>query len=233
MLLFLSPFPLSYCFFFNDTATTEIYTLSLHDALPISVLDAVVDHLDEVAGAVRSAVEITLLRGAPGLLAPRRAVDIAGPGSEAGEDRVEVLHDVGFAADHHAVAALEPPHAATRPHVHVVNTLRPQLLRAADIVDVVRIAAVDQDVTPLQRGEEIGDGLVHHRRGHHEPDRARLVELLHEIHERGRPDRLVLHQLLHRLRRHVEDHALVAAFDEPPHHVCAHTAESDHYELHR
>src|SRR3712207_9228438 len=24
-----------YCFFFNDTATTEIYTLSLHDALPI------------------------------------------------------------------------------------------------------------------------------------------------------------------------------------------------------
>ena len=24
-----------YFFFFNDTATTEIYTLSLHDALPI------------------------------------------------------------------------------------------------------------------------------------------------------------------------------------------------------
>src|SRR2546422_8816735 len=24
-------------FFFNDTATTEIYTLSLHDALPVSV----------------------------------------------------------------------------------------------------------------------------------------------------------------------------------------------------
>src|SRR2546422_11594903 len=27
--------PLSFFFFFNDTATTEIYTLSLHDALPI------------------------------------------------------------------------------------------------------------------------------------------------------------------------------------------------------
>src|SRR2546430_12082574 len=26
-------------FFFNDTATTEIYTLSLHDALPIFVID--------------------------------------------------------------------------------------------------------------------------------------------------------------------------------------------------
>src|SRR5438270_5564934 len=31
-------FVLFLCFFFNDTATTEIYTLSLHDALPISFL---------------------------------------------------------------------------------------------------------------------------------------------------------------------------------------------------
>src|SRR5256885_14961604 len=28
-------FPYYFFFFFNDTATTEIYTLSLHDALPI------------------------------------------------------------------------------------------------------------------------------------------------------------------------------------------------------
>src|SRR5258707_13964233 len=28
--------PREFIFFFNDTATTEIYTLSLHDALPIS-----------------------------------------------------------------------------------------------------------------------------------------------------------------------------------------------------
>src|SRR2546430_16038947 len=30
---------LFFFFFFNDTATTEIYTLSLHDALPISLPD--------------------------------------------------------------------------------------------------------------------------------------------------------------------------------------------------
>src|SRR2546430_16888704 len=29
--------PFSLFFFFNDTATTEIYTLSLHDALPICI----------------------------------------------------------------------------------------------------------------------------------------------------------------------------------------------------
>src|SRR5256886_7764026 len=34
-------FPVSFFFFFNDTATTEIYTLSLHDALPISRFAAV------------------------------------------------------------------------------------------------------------------------------------------------------------------------------------------------
>src|SRR2546425_9733966 len=32
----LAPPSVSLFFFFNDTATTEIYTLSLHDALPIS-----------------------------------------------------------------------------------------------------------------------------------------------------------------------------------------------------
>src|SRR3712207_8665858 len=40
-----------YCsfFFFNDTATTEIYTLSLHDALPIFVATGVVTHGEEAA----------------------------------------------------------------------------------------------------------------------------------------------------------------------------------------
>src|SRR6188768_3961705 len=44
----------SFVFFFNDTATTEIYTsidtLSLHDALPISIRSAV-----EVVGRARAA----------------------------------------------------------------------------------------------------------------------------------------------------------------------------------
>src|SRR5258707_14544938 len=31
--------PPLFFFFFNDTATTEIYTLSLHDALPISIAE--------------------------------------------------------------------------------------------------------------------------------------------------------------------------------------------------
>src|SRR5689334_24505669 len=41
-----------YLFFFNDTATTEIYTLSLHDALPICLHPA--RHLGGAAGARRA-----------------------------------------------------------------------------------------------------------------------------------------------------------------------------------
>src|SRR3712207_7783265 len=37
-------------FFFNDTATTEIYTLSLHDALPISDYLAQAAHMARMVG---------------------------------------------------------------------------------------------------------------------------------------------------------------------------------------
>src|SRR5688572_32582403 len=40
-------------FFFNDTATTEIYTLSLHDALPISIHAAEARHADRRRVVVR------------------------------------------------------------------------------------------------------------------------------------------------------------------------------------
>src|SRR6266496_2247395 len=39
MLFYFFLFFFFFIFFFNDTATTEIYTLSLHDALPISLID--------------------------------------------------------------------------------------------------------------------------------------------------------------------------------------------------
>src|SRR2546430_6580287 len=41
---------ISLLFFFNDTATTEIYTLSLHDALPISPLRALRAGVGRVRG---------------------------------------------------------------------------------------------------------------------------------------------------------------------------------------
>src|SRR3712207_8210833 len=49
-----------HCFFFNDTATTEIYTLSLHDALPILAIlgvEQLLDHGLAVVGLVAGALE--------------------------------------------------------------------------------------------------------------------------------------------------------------------------------
>src|SRR5205807_10564555 len=49
-------------FFFNDTSTTEIYTLSLHDALPISALEA--NFVKEVRAAGRKhIVKLSALGG--------------------------------------------------------------------------------------------------------------------------------------------------------------------------
>src|SRR3712207_7312831 len=56
-------------FFFNDTATTEIYTLSLHDALPIYVLG---EGIDEGPGDVLVHVHpLGRDAGLPGVAEPR------------------------------------------------------------------------------------------------------------------------------------------------------------------
>src|SRR3712207_7190504 len=57
-------------FFFNDTATTEIYTLSLHDALPIYFLD------NPASGRVLEKIGFR----ATGIVAPRYS---AGRGADA------------------------------------------------------------------------------------------------------------------------------------------------------
>src|SRR5256885_15889523 len=55
----------AYFFFFNDTATTEIYTLSLHDALPISIVFAgAATRLGAEKEAIATAV-VALLFGTP------------------------------------------------------------------------------------------------------------------------------------------------------------------------
>src|SRR3712207_7049960 len=54
-------------FFFNDTATTEIYTLSLHDALPIS---ACMKHLRPLAAAAFGSLALVSCAERPTVTAP-------------------------------------------------------------------------------------------------------------------------------------------------------------------
>src|SRR6266446_7772237 len=62
-------------FFFNDTATTEIYTLSLHDALPIAALTQQV----ALPGPFLRFIGVAEVLGALGLVLPgllRRRTDL-------------------------------------------------------------------------------------------------------------------------------------------------------------
>ena len=108
----------------------------------------------------------------------------------------------------------------------------PQRRRPADVVVVVRIAAVDQRVVGRQQPRQRLDLGVHQRRRHHQPHRARRSQRGDELVERGRPGGAFGHQRGDRLLRHVEDHALVARPDQPAHHVAAHPSQSDHPQLH-
>src|SRR2546430_13621671 len=69
---------LVFFFFFNDTATTEIYTLSLHDALPISITTQEIPGMSPRAIASRAsfasdaagASQTTRSAGAPTVMVP-------------------------------------------------------------------------------------------------------------------------------------------------------------------
>ena len=67
------------------------------------------------------------------------------------------------AADHDAIATLQPPNTAARPHIYIMNFLWCELLGATNVVDVVRVAAVNKNVLGLEMCEQVGDILIHSR----------------------------------------------------------------------
>src|SRR5215470_10640636 len=151
-----------------------------HDA----VLDPVMNHLDEVTGAIGAAMQITLLRGTANFLASRGArYLVAYAGSQPGEDWIEVLDHCILTTNHHAVTTLQAPNPAACAHIDVMNSLGRKLLGAPDVIYVIGIAAVDENVIALEMGEEIGDALVHDRRWNHQPDRSWLGQFLHKVRE--------------------------------------------------
>src|SRR6476660_5320085 len=109
------------------------------------------DHLDEMTGAVLPAVEVAMLGGAGGgVLSSRRARDIADTGGEGLEDRIQPLHRPVRTADHHAVAALETPHATAGADIYIVDPLLRQFLGTPDVIDVIGVAAVNQSVADFE-----------------------------------------------------------------------------------
>src|SRR2546430_10765566 len=77
----LAPTPNDSFFFFNDTATTEIYTLSLHDALPIF----------KGAGRFQSVKRQWINTQQRGALNDRNTLEEATPGKDRSEEHTSEL----------------------------------------------------------------------------------------------------------------------------------------------
>jgi hypothetical protein len=86
-----------------------------------------------------------------------------------------------FSPDHLAIPALESPDTAARADIDVVQGLRGEVFRTPDVVDVVGVAAVDDDVASVEFCGKILQRSVDHRGGNHQPDGSRPLELLHQI----------------------------------------------------
>ena len=142
-------------------------------------------------------VQIAALGGSAAALATRRLGGRARRGGERGEDRIEPLHDVRFAANHETVSALEAEDAAARAAVYVMHSALGEPLRARDVVSIEGITAIDHNVSGGQLRNERLERLVHHGGGHHQPDGARRSELRHEIIELRRARRALGAERLH------------------------------------
>src|SRR6185369_16906423 len=184
------------------------HTLSVrgHD----SVLDSVVDHLHEMAGAVRTTMEIALIGSSCALSSSRRRRDITDSRREGREDWIEMSNHLRLAANHHAVASLQPPHTATRANVDVMNALRRQFFGAPNVVDVIRIPTVDENVFCIEQWQKIFDSLTHYGSRNHQPDHTRRIKSLYKIRQRAGAGGVLFDQLAYSNLRPVEHHATVA-----------------------
>ena len=185
-----------------------------------------------MSSARGAAVEVALFGCAVNLLAPGSSRYIPAAGSQRLEDGIEVLNNFARAADHLAIAPLQSPDAAAGADIHVGNPARLEGLRAPDIVDVVRVAAVDEDVAGLHTGGEFVDEPVDRRGRHHQPGGARRGQLADEFVKGSRHSGAFGGQILHGRGALVEYDTLMSPALEAPYDVGSHAAEADHSELH-
>src|SRR5450756_2627533 len=204
------------------------FGISRHEA----ILNAVVDHLYEVARAGRAAMQISVLDGTRSTLLAWGARRCRDPGRDALENRVQVLDDPVLSADHQTVAALQPEHPAAGAAIDVMYAPRLERLRSFEIVAVVAIAAVDDDVTGIHARGQFLDCPAGHSGGKHHPDRAWFGQLRDQLVDRDGAPNAATRDLLHRGRAHVVDDALVAILGQAPHQTGSHTPQADHAELH-
>ncbi len=151
-----------------DAGTGAQQVEGFADDLHVGVFDAVVDHLDEVAGAVGADP------GAAGL-----AVDVSG---DLFQQRPEGVVGLLGAAGHDGRAVQGAFLAAGNADAHEVQVLLGEGGFAAAGVLVVRVAGVDDDVAGLQQGLKLLDHGVDRLAGlDHDEHAAGLFQGIHKL----------------------------------------------------
>ena len=179
-------------------------------------------------------MQVTLLCLVRLALAAGRAGGRSNSGGQGFEQRVKACHSIVGPADHQAVASFEAPHAAAGAAVDIPDPGRLEFLRAANVVAIVGVAAIDHDVAGRQQGSELIQSGVDRRCRNHEPQDARPIELRHKICQRSGTarKRSLGHESVHsRLCSSVSEHG-VAVLQPSPRYVGAHAPESDESDLH-
>ncbi len=189
----------------------EPFGVGLHEP----VLDAVVDHLDEMAGAGRPDVGVAAL---------------GGQGEEGG---LAGGHRLVRTADHQAVALLQSPDAAGRAGVHQGDPVGGELRDQGSRLLVVGVTPVDDHVPGGEEAGQGGDGVVGRLAGrHHHPGHPGRFEGRRQLLQGGDGGGSEGGGTRTGVLAQVEGHDLVSVLDQPLGHVGAHLAESDHCDLH-
>ena len=166
-----------------DAGTGAEQVEGFADDLHVGVFDAVVDHLDEVAGAVGADP------GAAGL-----AVHLGG---DLLEQRAEGLVGLLRAAGHDGGAVQRAFFAAGNADAHEVQVLLGQCGFAAAGVLVVRVAGVDDDVAGFQQRFKLLDDGVHRLAGlDHDQDAAGLLQGVDQLLQRFGADEVAVRAVL-------------------------------------
>src|SRR5262249_21208746 len=207
----------------------ESLGIGLHKA----VFDAVMNHLDEVTRAIRSGVDVATLSAGIAAIAFGGSRYAARAGGERRKDGIEPFDDLLFAADHHAIAALEAPHAAAGADVHVMQLTLTQHFGAADIVAPERVAAVDDHIAGLQPIGKRFNGIIGDGAGRqHHPDGARRRKLTHQLVEAGGGCGSIAGKGGDGGTVAIKYHWLMPVLHQPSRDVAAHAAKSNDSDLH-
>ena len=204
-----------------EAATHEV--VAFGDELHVGVFDAIVHHLDEVAGTVQTNVghaRLTFGLGRDGL-----------------EDRLERLPGFFGAARHHGGAEQGAFLTAGNTTADEVQATGADLLLTANGIREVRVACVDDDVTRFHKiGERVDHGVGRLACHDHDDGGAWLDKAVDELLEGFRREELafgavLVHELFGTAVGAVEHGDLVAVVCEIACETAAHCGKADHTDV--